>query len=284
MPAKKGGLGKGFNSLFLENSFDEEQTGPIDKIKLIDIVTNSQQPRKYFDEKSLESLAESIKQHGVLQPILVRPLSDGTYQIVAGERRWRASRIAGLTEIPAVVREMSLQEAMAIALIENLQREDLDPIEESEGIKLLIDKFNLTQEQVSEKIGKSRSAVTNSLRLLKLPENVKDLLKKGIISSGHAKAVLSLDDEEKIFSAVELIVKENLSVRQTEELVKKLNQNKISTKKKTKKRDIFFDEVELALSENLGRKIQIVSNRDKGTIKIEFFDKDDLKKLIKNFE
>ncbi len=284
MPVKKGGLGKGFNSLFLENSFDEEQTGPIDKIKLIDIVTNSQQPRKYFDEKSLESLAESIKQHGVLQPILVRPLSDGTFQIVAGERRWRASRIAGLTEIPAVVREMSLQEAMAIALIENLQREDLDPIEESEGIKLLIDKFNLTQEQVSEKIGKSRSAVTNSLRLLKLPENVKDLLKKGIISSGHAKAVLSLDDEEKIFSAVELIVKENLSVRQTEELVKKLNQNKISTKKKTKKRDIFFDEVELALSENLGRKIQIVSNKDKGTIKIEFFDKEDLKKLIKNFE
>lgn len=284
MSAKKGGLGKGFNSLFLENSVDEEHSGSIDKIKLIDIVTNSQQPRKFFDEKSLQNLAESIKQHGVLQPILVRPLSDGTYQIVAGERRWRASRIAGLTEIPAVVREMTLQEAMAIALIENLQREDLDPIEESEGIKLLIDKFNLTQEQVSEKIGKSRSAVTNSLRLLKLPENVKKLLKEGIISSGHAKAVLSLEDEEKILYAVELIVKENLSVRQAEELVKKIDKNKNSIKKRAKKRDVFFDEVELALSENLGRKIQIVSNNEKGTIKIEFFDKDDLKKLIKNFE
>lgn len=284
MAAKKGGLGKGFNSLFLENSVDEVSAGNADKIKLIDIVVNKEQPRKVFDDEKLNELAESISQHGVIQPILVRPLSDGTYQIVAGERRWRASRIAGLTEIPAVVREMSQEEAMAVALIENLQREDLNPIEESEGIKLLIDKFELTQEEVSKRLGKSRSSVTNSLRILKLPDEVKKYVENSIISTGHAKAILSLESEEKIIEIAKLIIEKNLSVRETESLVKKLNSQKTIKQKQNKKRDIFYDEVELALSESLGRKIQITCIKDKGSIKIEFFDREDLEKLIKIFE
>lgn len=284
MAGKKGGLGKGFNSLFLENSVDEVSAGNADKIKLIDIVVNKEQPRKVFDDEKLNELAESISQHGVIQPILVRPLSDGTYQIVAGERRWRASRIAGLTEIPAVVREMSQEEAMAVALIENLQREDLNPIEESEGIKLLIDKFELTQEEVSKRLGKSRSSVTNSLRILKLPDEVKKYVENSIISTGHAKAILSLESEEKIIEIAKLIIEKNLSVRETESLVKKLNSQKKIKQKQNKKRDIFYDEVELALSESLGRKIQITCIKDKGSIKIEFFDREDLEKLIKIFE
>ena len=284
MAAKKGGLGKGFNSLFIENSVEDVSVSNADKIKLIDIVTNREQPRKNFDEEALNDLAKSISKHGVLQPILVRPLQDGTYQIVAGERRWRASRIAGLTEIPAVVKEMSVEEAMAIALIENLQREDLNPIEESEGIQLLIDKYNLTQEDVSERLSKSRSAIANSLRLLKLPQKVKEYIGKNLISPGHAKCILALEDEEKIIEIADLIIKENLSVRETEALVKKLKSKSSSQKKQSKKRDIFYDEVELALSESLGRKIQITAVKDKGSIKIEFFDKEDLQKLIKLFD
>lgn len=284
MAAKKGGLGKGFNSLFIENSVEDVSVSNADKIKLIDIVTNREQPRKNFDEEALNDLAKSISKHGVLQPILVRPLQDGTYQIVAGERRWRASRIAGLTEIPAVVKEMTVEEAMAIALIENLQREDLNPIEESEGIQLLIDKYNLTQEEVSERLSKSRSAIANSLRLLKLPQKVKEYIGKNLISPGHAKCILALEDEEKIIEIADLIIKENLSVRETEALVKKLKSKSSSQKKQSKKRDIFYDEVELALSESLGRKIQIAAVKDKGSIKIEFFDKEDLQKLIKLFD
>ena len=284
MAAKKGGLGKGFNSLFIENSVEDVSVSNADKIKLIDIVTNREQPRKNFDEEALNDLAKSISKHGVLQPILVRPLQDGTYQIVAGERRWRASRIAGLTEIPAVVKEMSVEEAMAIALIENLQREDLNPIEESEGIQLLIDKYNLTQEDVSERLSKSRSAIANSLRLLKLPQKVKEYIGENLISPGHAKCILALEDEEKIIEIADLIIKENLSVRETEALVKKLKNKSSSQKKQSKKRDIFYDEVELALSESLGRKIQITAVKDKGSIKIEFFDKEDLQKLIKLFD
>jgi len=285
MASKKGGLGKGFNSLFLENSVEEISNGNTTSIKIIDIVTNKEQPRKIFSEQALDDLADSISQHGVIQPILVRPLSDGTYQIVAGERRWRASRMAGLTEIPAVVKELSEEEAMAIALIENLQREDLNPVEESEGIQLLMERYNLTQEQVGQKLGKSRPAIANALRLLRLPQKVKDMLSDNIISTGHAKALLSLEDEQKMIEAAEVIIKENLSVRDTEEFVKKLLKADIVTPPKPKsKRDVFYDEAELALSESLGRKIKITSVKDKGSIKIEFFDRDDFQKLIKLFE
>lgn len=283
MAAKKGGLGKGFNSLFLENSVEEISLGNSNSIKLIDIVTNKEQPRKIFDEIALRELADSISQHGVLQPILVRPLSDGTYQIVAGERRWRASRMAGLTEIPAIIKEMSDEDAMAAALIENLQREDLDPVEEARGIKLLLDRFQLTQEQVSERLGKSRPAVANLLRILNLPPEVRDMLQNGLITAGHAKALLSLEDSEKIILLANEIINENLSVRETEKRVKNITKEK-REKKPASKRDIFYDEAELALSESLGRKITITSQKDKGSIKIEFFDREDFEKLIKLFE
>lgn len=283
MAAKKGGLGKGFNSLFLENSVDEISLGNSNSIKLIDIVTNKEQPRKIFDEIALRELADSISQHGVLQPILVRPLSDGTYQIVAGERRWRASRMAGLTEIPAIIKEMSDEDAMAAALIENLQREDLDPVEEARGIKLLLDRFQLTQEQVSERLGKSRPAVANLLRILNLPPEVRDMLQNGLITAGHAKALLSLEDSKKIILLANEIINENLSVRETEKRVKNITKEK-REKKPASKRDIFYDEAELALSESLGRKITITSQKDKGSIKIEFFDREDFEKLIKLFE
>lgn len=280
--AKKG-LGRGIESLFTENSLEEINSSSTEKVKLVDIVPNKDQPRKKFNDESLSELADSISQHGILQPLLVRPLSGGTYQLVAGERRWRASRIAGLKEVPVVIKELTDEEASVIAMIENLQREDLNPIEEADGIKYLMTKYGLTQEEVSEKVGKSRSAVANSLRLLKLPESITEYVRDGIISAGHAKALLPLEDEEKMISLSNRITAENLSVRETEKIVKDMLAVKKSKKKKS--RDKFFDEVELSLKDSLKRKIKINStSKNKGTITIEFFDKEDLVNFVKYFD
>jgi len=280
--AKKG-LGRGIESLFNENSLEEINTSSSEKVKLVDIVPNKDQPRKKFNEAALSELADSILQHGVIQPLLVRPLSGGTYQLVAGERRWRASRMAGLKEVPVVIKELSDEEASIIAMIENLQREDLNAIEEADGIKYLMTKYGLTQEEVSVRVGKSRSAVANALRLLKLPESISEYLRDGIISAGHAKALLPLEDEEKMVSLCNTIIKDNLSVRETEKIVKMMTTEKKNKKKKS--RDKFFDEVELSLNETLKRKIKINStSKNKGTITIEFFDKDDLKNFVKFFD
>ena len=281
--ASKKGLGRGIESLFSENSLEEINSSLTEKIKLVDIVPNKDQPRKRFNEAALSELADSISQHGVIQPLLVRPLSGGTYQLVAGERRWRASRIAGLKEVPVVIKELSDEEASVIAMIENLQREDLNAIEEADGIKYLMTKYGLTQEEVSERVGKSRSAVANALRLLKLPESVSEYVRDGIISAGHAKALLPLKDEEKMVSLCNTIIKDNLSVRETEKIVKMMTTEKKNKKKKS--RDKFFDEVELSLNETLKRKIKINStSKNKGTITIEFFDKDDLTNFVKFFD
>lgn len=281
--ASKKGLGRGIESLFTENSLEEINVASSEKVRLVDIVPNKEQPRKKFNEAALSELADSIKQHGVIQPLLVRPLSGGTYQLVAGERRWRASRIAGLKEVPVVIKELSDEEASVIAMIENLQREDLNAIEEADGIKYLISKYGLTQEEVSEKVGKSRSAVANSLRLLKLPESISEYVRDGIISAGHAKALLPLEDEEKMIMLCNKIIKENLSVRETEKAVKELTSQKKAKAKKS--RDKFFDEVELSLNEVLKRKIKINNkSKNKGTITIEFFDKEDLASFIKYFD
>lgn len=280
--AKKG-LGRGIESLFTENSLEEINSSSTEKVKLVDIVPNKDQPRKKFNEEALSELAESISQHGVIQPLLVRPLSGGTYQLVAGERRWRASRMAGLKEVPVIIKELTDEEASVIAMIENLQREDLNPIEEADGIKYLMAKYGLTQEEVSEKVGKSRSAVANSLRLLKLPESITEYVRDGIISAGHAKALLPLEDEEKMISLSNRITAENLSVRETEKIVKDMLTVKKSKKKKS--RDKFFDEVELSLKDSLKRKIKINStSKNKGTITIEFFDKEDLVNFVKYFD
>lgn len=281
--ASKKGLGRGIESLFTENSLEEINTSSVEKVKLVDIVPNKDQPRKKFNETSLSELADSISQHGVIQPLLVRPLSGGTYQLVAGERRWRASRMAGIKEVPVVIKELDDEEASVISMIENLQREDLNAIEEADGIKYLMNKYGLTQEEVSEKVGKSRSAVANALRLLKLPETVSEYVKDGILSAGHAKALLPLENEDKMIEVSNVIIKDNLSVRETEKIVKEMMTEK--KQKKKKKRDKFFDEVELSLNDTLKRKIKINStSKNKGTITIEFFDKDDLTNFVKYFD
>ena len=277
-PKKKAGLGKGLDALFIDNSTEENG----DKlVNINDIEPNRDQPRKFFDDEALKELADSISMHGIIQPLLVRPLSDGGYQLIAGERRWRASRMAGLTQVPVVVREMTDMEAMELALIENLQREDLNPIEEAEGYKLLMDTYSFTQEQAAEKVGKSRPAVANAMRLLVLPQEVLDMVKQGIISSGHARTLIPLSDDSLIIKLAEEISQKELSVRETERIVKTLLKPKNEIVKKKKKRDSYFDECEIAIREELGRMAKInVSKGNKGTIELEFFSKEDLQSIL----
>lgn len=277
MANKKSGLGKGLGQLFLENSVDELVAN--NTLPLEEIVPNKEQPRKTFDETAFEELAESIRQHGVLQPLLVRPLPGGGYQLVAGERRYRASRIAGLREVPVVIRELSDVETMEIAIIENLQREDLNPIEEAEGLQALIDRCGFTQDQVAASVGKSRPAIANSLRLLKLPPEVREMTKSGTISAGHARALLGLPNEALIYAAAEQIVSHKLTVRDVEKLAKRSQQEAGAAPKPRSRRDAFYDEVELALKETLGRKVRVVPGRGKGTLEIEFYSNEDLKDL-----
>lgn len=279
--AKKGGLGKGVDALFFDNAVEENAvTLPIDEIE-----PNRDQPRKTFDETALAELADSIRAHGVLQPLLVRPSADGSYRLVAGERRYRAARMAGLTEVPVTVREMTDEEESVFALIENLQREDLNAIEEAEGLKQLIDTYGLTQEQAAARVGKSRTAVTNALRLLNLPQPVAALVQDGKISMGHARALLSVADEAELSRIADMIVQSGISVRETERLCKRAGQEKKFPERRKKSRDKFYDEVELALSETLGRTVKVfVGNGGRGTLEIEFFGTDDLKKLAQDFE
>ena len=283
--AKKGGLGRGMDSLFLDNSAENENSGAT--LSINEIEPNRSQPRKIFNEKGLEELAKSIEQNGIIQPILVRPMTDGSYQLIAGERRWRAARMAGLTEVPVTIREMTDEEASIFALIENLQREDLNPVEEAEGLKSLIESYGFTQEEAADKVGKSRTAVTNTLRLLKLPSPVLNLLSNGKLSAGHARALLGLDDEKEMLKIAETAIAQELSVRQVEKMVKYANQGeKTKPKKRDKKRDKYYDEVEIALTNTLGRKVKVYlsSSGNKGTLEFEFFGKEDLTKLAKEFD
>lgn len=218
--SKKGGLGRGLDALFADNSVEENSSASAVKLSLNEIEPNKDQPRKTFDEKALSELADSIAQHGVIQPLLVRPMPDGSYQLVAGERRWRAARRAGLSEVPVVIREMSDSEMMELALIENLQREDLNPIEEAEGLQQLIHTYGLTQETAAARVGRSRPAIANALRLLSLPTPILELTRDGKISAGHARALLSLNDEEKMVEIADQILKKEISVREVERLAK----------------------------------------------------------------
>ena len=282
MAKKLSGLGRGLDSLFADNSV-EEITSSVNKLRIMEIEPNHNQPRKDFDEKALSELAESIEQHGVLQPLVVRPLANGSYQLVAGERRWRAARIAGLTEVPVVIKELTDEEVIEIAMIENLQREDLNPLEEALGYRYMMDELKITQEQAAEKVGKSRPAVANALRLLKLPNEVQEMVKNNLISPGHARALLGFDSDDMILQTAKMIIKEDLSVRDVETLVKK--SKKVPKASKKQIRDKFFSEVELALVENLGRKVKIKeAKQDAGVLEIEFFDKDDLEGLAMKLE
>ncbi|MBR3145114.1 MAG: ParB/RepB/Spo0J family partition protein [Clostridia bacterium] len=274
MAIKKGGLGRGLDALFNENATETQQTVTL---KLTEIEPNRDQPRKDFDENALSELANSIAEHGLIQPIVVRPMSSGSYQIIAGERRWRACRMAGLDSVPVVIKDISEKEVMELALIENLQREDLNAIEEAKGYKTLIDSYGLTQESVAERVGKSRSAVTNSLRLLSLKENESDALIKGIISPGHARALLAIEDEEPRKTALALAVS-GKSVREIEALSKASKRApKVAVLKPT-----YFKEVELALKEEFGRKVNIKPvGKSGGTITLEFYNKDELDEIVK---
>lgn len=276
--AKKqsGRMPKGLDILMFENKVDDLISPGT--LPLNEIIPNKDQPRKTFDEGALQELADSITQHGVLQPLLVRPLLSGGYQLVAGERRWRASRIAGLKEVPVIIKELSDSEAMQIAIIENLQREDLNPIEEAEGLQALIDKCGFTQEETAVSVGKSRPAIANSLRLLRLPVEVREMTKNGEISAGHARALLAFDNQAMMLEAANSIIKNNLTVRDVEKLAKRPD-NYVSYKQKARRRDSLYDEVELALSQTLGRKVKVINGRSKGTLEIEFYSLDDLKDI-----
>lgn len=281
MAMKKGGLGKGLDVLFAENAIEEE--GKTVSLPLSEIEPNRGQPRKQFDEEALAELAASIAQHGVLQPLLVRPIAGGSYQLVAGERRWRASRLAGLTEVPVVIREMNDQQAAELALIENLQREDLNPMEEAMGYQTLMESYGMTQEETAQAVNKSRPAVANALRLLHLPDTVRRMVSEGELSAGHARAILAFDTEEEQLDAAAAAVDRRLSVRELERLAKSAKAAKAPKMHREPEtvfsRPSFFEEVELSLTEHMGRRVKVVQGAKSGTLQIEFFSQEDLQEL-----
>lgn len=282
MAKKRTGLGKGLGTIFLEN--ESENGNSTITINISELEPNREQPRKDFDEEALAQLAESVKRHGLIQPILVRPMLGGGYQIVAGERRYRACQLAGVTEVPVSIRDLTDKETMEIALIENLQRENLNPIEEAQGYKALMDEHGLTQEEVSEAVGKSRPAVANSLRLLKLPEEVSVMVGEGKISSGHARALLSFEDENEMLRVAKEIALSDMSVRQIEKLAKTKKDKK--PKPAPVKSPTYYSIVEQTLTEYLGKKVKItpLKNKKGGTLSIEFYSNDDLQTLAKKLE
>lgn len=272
MAAKKSGLGRGLDSLFAESA-GNTVSAPT-SLRLSDIEPDKEQPRKTFEDEALGELAASIGQHGVLQPLVVRPNPLGGYRIIAGERRWRAARIAGLTEVPAIVKDVTDAEAMEIALIENLQREDLDPIEEAFGYRQLIESCGYTQEQAADRLGKSRTGVTNSLRLLQLEPTVRELVHKSVLSTGHAKVLLGLSGDAQC-AAADTVAKDGLTVRQTEQLVKKLK--KPAAAKPVALPPALPGEVELALREVLGTEVRVSYKDGSGTLSIGFYSDEQLK-------
>ena len=277
--AKKGGLGKGLDAIFYDNA-REDDAGAVE-LGINDLEPNRTQPRQSFDDGAMTELADSIAQHGVLQPILVRPLLSGGYQIVAGERRWRASRMAGLTTVPAVIRDLTDSEVMQLALIENLQRENLKPLEEANGYKMLMDNFEFTQEEIAKTVGKSRPAITNALRLLNLPEDMQNMLERGEMTAGHARTLLSFKNEDQMKAAARRVTMEGISVRELEKMAKRANEEKPEKADKPAKRRIrYYDEAELALRDVLNRVVHISGTKKKAALTIEFYGEEDLKNLL----
>ena len=282
MAVRKGGLGKGLDAIFMENA--TESSNSTVTLKISEIEPNRNQPRRDFNDESLTELADSIAQHGVLQPLLVRPLTDGGYQIVAGERRWRACRMAGISEVPVIIRELSDSEMTELALIENLQREDLSPVEEALGYQTLMEHYHFTQDEVSKSVGKSRPAVTNALRLLNLPAEVLDMVRGGELSAGHARTLLAFPNEETMIAAAKLVIKQGISVRELEKMAKKAAQKETGKPVgvSVQKRNPFFEEVELSLNEHLGRKVKVSNKtKNKGILEIEFYSEEDLSELAR---
>ena len=288
MASPKRGLGKGLDSMIPNKlpitgteSKEKKDVSCETMVKISEIQPNREQPRKNFNEDAMHELAESIKQYGVLQPLLLQKKGKG-YEIIAGERRWRASRLAGLKEVPAIIKEYSTQEVMEIALIENIQREDLNPIEEAQAYQRLISEFNLKQDELAVKVSKSRTAITNSMRLLKLGKKVQEMLIEELISSGHARAILPIEDQEKQLILAQKILDEKLSVRETENLVRKiLNDKNDKNVKKEKENQIFYRDLEEKMKEIIGTKVSIqAKSKKKGKIEIEYYSSEELDRII----
>lgn len=278
MAAKQKGLGRGLGALIDDFSVSE-QSGNVTTLPLQKVEPNPRQPRRVFDEEELQALSESIAAHGIVQPLAVRDEGNGYYMIIAGERRWRAARLAGLDEVPVVVIDADDRTVMELALVENLQRQDLNPMEEAEGYQVLMDEYGLTQEQTAERVGKSRPAVANALRLLALPEEVRDLVESGALSAGHARAVLSLPSEKMQKTAAQKILALRLSVRQAEAMCKRMSAEKKPEKAKSILTVDYVGECEKALTKQLSRKVKIVNGKRKGRFELEFYGQDDLQRL-----
>lgn len=285
MAAKDRGLGKGLGALLGDVALQSQEGGSV-TLPISQIEAGLKQPRKRFEPEALQDLADSIALHGVIQPLTVRRLASGYYQIIAGERRWRASKLAGLLEVPAVIIEADDRKVMELGLIENLQREDLNPVEEAGGYKVLIDEHRLTQEEVATRVGKSRSAVANTLRLLALPDVVLHLLEEGRITSGHARAVLSLPSPDLQRKLAQLIVKDNLSVRQAEAMAKRMAQEKedVPAEKVADPLAIYREAAAKDLSKRWGRRVSITKGAKKGKLEVEFYDDEDLTLLLDKLE
>ncbi|MCI8485362.1 MAG: ParB/RepB/Spo0J family partition protein [Lachnospiraceae bacterium] len=295
MAAKKGGLGKGLDSLItnkvgttstVEGVRAPEPDKDVTFVKIAKVEPNREQPRKNFDEDALLELSDSLKQYGILQPLLVQDKKD-YFEIIAGERRWRAAKLAGLKEVPVIIKDFSEQEIVEISLIENIQREDLNPIEEALAYKKLLDEFHLKQDEIAERVSKSRTAVTNSMRLLKLDKRVQQMVIDDLISTGHARALLAILDQEKQYNLAQKIFDEKLSVRETEKLVKKIQNQKEEAPQKPKENDlsIFYEEIEQKLKDIMGTKV-VIHQKDhgKGKLEIEYYSKDELERIIDLFQ
>ena len=282
MAAKeKKGLGTGLDVLFGANRLDEENESELLTLPISKVEPRKDQPREYFDQQALQELADSISQYGLIQPITARKLNTGYYQIIAGERRWRASRLAGLTEVPVRVIEADDRKTAELALVENLQREDLNPIEEAKGYKTLIDEFGLTQEEAAKSVGRSRPAVTNALRLLSLSPKVLEMVEKNKLSAGHARALISIADDRKQLDAANEVLEKGLSVRKTEQLAARLSKEPEPEKEEDRKISVdYAAEISDQLSKSLGRKVKLTDGKKTGKIEIEFYGADDREDLI----
>jgi len=287
MAKKNSGLGRGLDAIFLDNALNEETTHSEDKIshlKISMVDPKSDQPRKYFDKEALEQLADSIVENGLLQPILVREYGEGRYQIIAGERRFRASKLAGLTEIPAIVLDRDDRRAAQIALIENIQREDLNPLEEAMAYKALQEEYDMTQEELSIKVGKSRSAIANTLRLLSLPDEVLTLVASKELAEGHARTLLGLKDKDSMILLAQRAIEEDLSVRVLEDEVKRMNKPKKEEPEDEENAAPFVDyfrELEIRMQSHLGRKVRIEGKGKRKSVTLSYEDNEDLDELIK---
>ncbi len=274
-------LGKGMLALMDENIAEEIENKKTLHISIDKIIPNRYQPRKTFDEESLRELADSIKANGVIQPVIVSELGDGNYELIAGERRWRAAKIAGLTEIPVIIRECSEAERLEIALIENIQRENLNPIEEALAYKEILERLSITQDELAQKIGKNRTSITNTLRLLKLPEYVREKIVSGEISEGHARVILSLEDIDKMIAFTDYIIQKGLSVRETEKAAKDFVVPEKNVSRETlKEEDYIFKSFEDELVRSIGAKVEIKGNKKKGKIEIHYFSLEEFEKIF----